>query len=40
MLRRLLADPIGQAGIWLPLSWIALSIPVVVAAICVIRSRG
>ena len=35
----LLAALIGQTGIWLPLSWIALTIPLVVAAICIVRSR-
>lgn len=35
----LLAALIGQTGIWLPLSWIALIIPLAVAAICIVRSR-
>jgi len=35
----LLAALIGQTGIWLPLSWIALTIPLAVAAICIVRSR-
>ena len=35
----LLAALIGQTGVWLPLSWIALTIPLAVAAICIIRSR-
>lgn len=35
----LLAALIGQTGIWLALSWIALTIPLAVAAICIVRSR-
>ena len=35
----LLAALIGQTGIWLPLSWIALTVPLAVAAICIVRSR-
>ncbi|TWA93623.1 hypothetical protein [Bradyrhizobium stylosanthis] len=35
----LLAALIGQTGIWLPLSWIALTIPLAVATICILRSR-
>ena len=31
---------LGQTGLWLPLSWIALASPLVVATICVGRSRG
>ncbi|MCP3385838.1 DUF4175 domain-containing protein [Bradyrhizobium sp. CCGUVB4N] len=31
---------LGQSGVWLPLSWIALSAPLVVAAICISRGRG
>ncbi|MDN3276277.1 hypothetical protein QWJ07_18580 [Frankia sp. RB7] len=30
---------LGQTGLWLPLSWIALSAPLVAAAICIARSR-
>lgn len=36
----LLAALIGQAGIWLPLSWIALAMPLAVAAICIVRGRA
>ena len=36
----LLAALIGQTGIWLPLSWGGLTIPLAVAAICIVRSRG
>ncbi|MBR1175466.1 hypothetical protein JQ617_16005 [Bradyrhizobium sp. KB893862 SZCCT0404] len=35
----LLAALIGQTGIWLPLSWVALTIPLAVVAICILRSR-
>lgn len=35
----LLAALIGQTGIWLPLSWSALTIPLAVAAVCIVRSR-
>ncbi|MBR0821363.1 hypothetical protein [Bradyrhizobium liaoningense] len=35
----LLAALIGQTGIWLPLSWGALTIPLAVAALCIVRSR-
>jgi len=35
----LLAALIGQTGMWLPLSWGALTIPLAVAAICIVRSR-
>ncbi|MGY8710358.1 hypothetical protein RAD16_31880 [Bradyrhizobium sp. 18BD] len=36
----LLAALIGQTGVWLPLSWIALTIPLAVAAICITRGRN
>ncbi|WP_027555581.1 hypothetical protein [Bradyrhizobium sp. Cp5.3] len=36
----LLSALLGQEGLWLPLSWAALATPLVVAAICVGRSRG
>ncbi|MCK1395255.1 hypothetical protein [Bradyrhizobium sp. 1] len=36
----LLAALLGQTGIWLPLCWGALTIPLAVAAICIVRSRG
>ncbi|OPY99564.1 hypothetical protein A5906_28130 [Bradyrhizobium sacchari] len=35
----LLSALLGQTGVWLPLSWIALATPLAVAAICVVRSR-
>lgn len=35
----LLSALLGQTGVWLPLSWGALAIPLVVAAICIIRRR-
>jgi hypothetical protein len=35
----LLSALLGQTGVWLPLSWIALATPVGVAAICIGRSR-
>ncbi|QDF40289.1 hypothetical protein FJN17_23480 [Bradyrhizobium symbiodeficiens] len=35
----LLSALLGQRGIWLPLSWIALASPLAVAAFCVGRSR-
>jgi uncharacterized membrane protein YbaN (DUF454 family) len=36
----LLSALLGQTGIWLPLSWIALTVPLAVAAICIVRSRN
>ncbi|MBR0843061.1 hypothetical protein JQ607_22890 [Bradyrhizobium liaoningense] len=36
----LLSALLGQTGLWLPLSWIALAAPLAVAAICIGRSRG
>ncbi|MHC2622607.1 hypothetical protein ACVIW2_004639 [Bradyrhizobium huanghuaihaiense] len=36
----LFAALIGQTGIWLPLSWGALTVPLAVAAICIVRSRS
>ena len=36
----LLSALLGQTGFWLPLSWIALLSPLVVAVICIGRSRG
>jgi hypothetical protein len=36
----LLAALIGQRGIWLQLSWGALTLPLAVAAICIARSRN
>ncbi|MBW7969246.1 hypothetical protein [Bradyrhizobium sp. BR 10289] len=35
----LLSALLGQTGLWLPLSWIALAVPLVVAAVCIVRSR-
>lgn len=31
---------LGQTGVWLPLSWIALSAPILTALICIARGRG
>ncbi|MGY8632459.1 hypothetical protein RAD15_08170 [Bradyrhizobium sp. 14AA] len=36
----LLSALLGQTGLWLPMSWIALATPLAVAAICIGRSRG
>jgi len=36
----LLSALLGQTGVWLPLSWVALAAPLAVAAICIGRSRG
>jgi len=36
----LLSALLGQTGLWLPLSWGALTLPLAVAAICIVRSRS
>ncbi|QDP22285.1 hypothetical protein [Bradyrhizobium cosmicum] len=36
----LLSALLGQTGVWLPWSWVALAAPLAVAAICIGRSRG
>jgi hypothetical protein len=36
----LLSALLGQTGVWLPLSWVALAAPLAVAAICIGRNRG
>jgi hypothetical protein len=36
----LLSALLGQTGVWLLVSWVALAAPLAVAAICIGRSRG
>ena len=36
----LLSALLGQEGLWLPLSWIALATPLVVVGVCIHRRRA
>jgi len=36
----LLSALLGEGGVWWPLSWIALSIPLAVVAVCILRSKA